>query len=135
MSAQTVLDGEAAVRAAVGHDLGASAWFELTDDRLRHFAEATGDSTATYLAVSLSNMFLPQIMEVRGFAMGINYGTEAVRLGPRPQAGDRLRGRATLVAVRDVNGGLQTEIAITVESESGGRSCTIESLSRWLRAS
>ena len=69
---------------------------------------------------------------MRGFAIGINYGTQAVRLGPTPRAGHRLRGRATLLAVRDVNGGLQTEIAITVESSNGDQSCTIESLSRWL---
>lgn len=136
---ETVLDGEVAVRAAVGTNLGVTGWFEITAQRIADFAAATGDHEAAFLAISLSNKFLPEIVEVRGFAMGINYGTGSVRLGTPLRAGDRVRGRATLVDVADVNAGIQTTMLITVEAEAEAGSaglehepCVIESLSRWM---
>ncbi|HEY4331926.1 MAG TPA: hypothetical protein VGM78_05135 [Ilumatobacteraceae bacterium] len=132
MSAQTVLEGEDAVRAAIGSHLGTTDWFEITAARLQEFADATGDPDATYFAVSLSNMFLPQIVEVRGFAMGVNYGTETVRIGTAPLAGSRVRGRASLGDVIEVKGGIQTRMTVTVEVDGGEPACVIESLSRWL---
>ena len=135
--AVTLLDGEAAVRAAVGADLGVTDWLEVTSPCLADFAAATGDEEAAYLAISLSNKFLPEIVEVRGFAMGVNYGTHAVRLGTPLRSGDRVRGRATLVDVAEVKAGIQTTMLITVEAEPGSAGpdrepCVIESLSRWM---
>ena len=132
--ANTVLEGEAAVRAAVGEDLGVTNWFEITPQRLADFVTATGDRDGAFFAISLSNMFLPQIVEVRGFALGVNYGTQTVRLGTPLRAGDRVRGRATLADVAEVKAGIQTTMLITVETESGGdrEACVIESLSRWM---
>lgn len=132
MTPRTVLEGEADVRAAVGTDLGTTDWYTVTAGQLAAFAEATGDPDATYLSVSLSNMFLPQIVEVHGFAMGVNYGTEAVVLASVVKADDRLRANAKLTDVTDVRGGIQTRMTIVVESEAAGPTCTIESLSRWL---
>ena len=138
--ASTVLDGETAVRAAVGRDLGVTDWFDITGQRLADFVAATGDHDGAFFALSLSNMFLPQIVEVRGFALGVNYGTQAVRLGTPLRAGDRVRGRATLVDVAEVRAGIQTTMVITVETETGRETesgvdpeaCVIESLSRWM---
>jgi acyl dehydratase len=133
-SAITVLDGETAVRAVVGSDLGITDWFEITPQRLADFVAATGDTDGAFFAISLSNMFLPQIVEVRGFALGVNYGTQTVRLGTPLRAGDRVRGRATLVDVAEVKAGIQTTMLITVETEAGDdrEPCVIESLSRWM---
>ena len=137
MTTQTVLDGEDAVRAAVGSELGASDWFEVTESRIDEYVAATGDPACAYFAISLSNMFLPQIVEVRGYALGVNYGTQAVRLGAPLCAGDRVRGRASLVDVADVKAGIQTTMVIVIERERGGTEdgtddCVIESLSRWM---
>ncbi|MCU1396718.1 MAG: acyl dehydratase [Ilumatobacteraceae bacterium] len=140
MGAQTVLDGEDAVRAAVGMSLGTSEWFEITPARIDDYIAATGDPTRAYFAVSLSNMFLPQIVEVRGYSLGVNYGTQAVQLGAPLRAGDRVRGRASLVEVADVRDGIQTTMVITIERDGerdapgpdDAETCVIESLSRWL---
>ena len=141
MSAQTVLDGEAAIRDAVGNQLGTSEWFEITEARLADYVSATGDPDAAYFAISLSNMFLPQIVEVRGYALGVNYGTQAVRLGAPLRSGDRVRGRASLVDVADVKAGVQTTMVIVIERDGEaddvahhGDECVIESLSRWMNA-
>ena len=132
MSARTVLNGESEVRAAVGSLLGTTEPFDITADRLAQFAEATGDPDATYFAISISNMFLPQIVEVHGFALGVNYGTDLVRLHGQLAAGDRVRTCASLLDVIDVKGGIQTRMLITVEDGDGRPVCSIESLSRWL---
>lgn len=136
MTAQTVLDGEAAVRAAIGTHLGTSEWFDVTEGRVAEFVAATGDPTCAYFAVSLSNMFLPQIIEVRGYALGVNYGTQAVQLGAALGAGDRVRGQAKLIDVAEVKAGIQTTMLITIERDVAGLAdadrCVIESLSRWM---
>jgi acyl dehydratase len=148
----TILDGEAAVRAAVGSHLGYSEWLAIEQDRINLFADATGDHqwihvdveaaksgpfgapiAHGYLTLSLTNFFLPQIVEVRGFAMGVNYGLDKARFPSPVIVGSRVRGGGELVEVSDVTGGVQTLIRITVEIEGVAKpACVVDSLSRWL---
>jgi hypothetical protein len=130
----TVLDGPDGVRAAVGTHLGWSPWIDVDDDRLGRFAEAVDSADAVeFLALSMSNLFLPQIVEVRGFSAGVNYGVDEVRFPARLTAGCRVRGGAELVEVTDVNGGLQTTMLISiVRDDEPEPVCSIVSLSRWL---
>ncbi|MEZ5136287.1 MAG: MaoC family dehydratase [Acidimicrobiales bacterium] len=86
-----------------------------------------------YLTVSLTNLFLPQIVEVRGVSMGVNYGVNKIRFPAPVPVGSRLRAGAELTAVDEVHGGVQTTMTITVEIEGGDRpACIVESISRWL---
>ena len=150
--ASTVLDGPDDVRAHLGRHLGHSEWIEIDQDRVNLFADATGDhqwihvdpERATkgpfgapiahgYLTLSISNLFLPQIVEVRGFSAGVNYGVDKVRFPSPVKVGARIRAGAELTAISEVNGGLQTTIVITIDIEGGSKpACVIESLSRWL---
>ena len=83
--------------------------------------------------MSLSNHFLPQIIETKGFSAGINYGVDKVRFPSPVKVGDRIRAGAEMLEVTDVNGGLQTLVRITIEIEGSDRpACVIDSLSRWL---
>jgi acyl dehydratase len=152
MTAQTILDGPDAVRAAVGTHLGFSDWLLMEQERVNTFADATGDHqwihvdperaaagpfgapiAHGYLTMSLSNYFLPQIIETKGFSAGINYGVDKVRFPSPVKVGDRIRAGAELVDVTDVNGGLQTLVRITIEIEGSDRpACVIDSISRWL---
>jgi acyl dehydratase len=148
----TVLNGPDDVRAHLGSHLGYSEWITVEQDRVNLFADATGDHqwihvdvdrAATgpfgapiahgYLTLSLSNFFLPQIVEVQGFSAGVNYGVDKVRFPSPVKVGSRVRAGAELTAVSDVTGGLQTTIVITIEVEGSAKpACVIESLSRWL---
>ena len=129
----TVLDGPAEVLAAIGRHLGCSDWLTVDAGQLALFADATGDPESTYLALSLTNLFLPQIVEVRGFAMGVNYGTGKVARPGVLRAGDRVRGSAELVEVADVSGGLQTTMRVTVEVDGRDEpACVVDALSRWI---
>jgi acyl dehydratase len=150
--ARTTFEGLDALRAAVGQHLGYSDWLEITQERIDLFAEATGDHQwihvdperaaagpfgATiahgYLTLSLSNALLPQIMEVRGISMGVNYGVNKVRFPAPVKVGSRIRAGAELVAVEEIAGGVQTTILVTIEIEGGEKpACVIESLSRFL---
>jgi acyl dehydratase len=135
--AQTVLDGPEAVQAAVGTHLGYSDWLEITQDRIDTFAEATGDHqwihvdperakdgpygttiAHGYLTLSLSNLFLPQIVEVTGFSMGINYGTGKIRFPAPVPVGSKVRGGAELTAVEEIDGGVQAHVTITIGSRA-----------------
>ncbi|NBU55577.1 MAG: MaoC family dehydratase [Acidimicrobiia bacterium] len=150
--AATTLNGPDDVRANVGKHLGYSEWITVDQDRVNLFADATGDhqwihvdvERATsgpfgapiahgYLTLSLSNYFLPQIVEVQGFSAGVNYGVDKVRFPSPVKVGSRVRAGAELAAVTEVTGGLQTTIVITVEVEGSPKpACVIDSLSRWL---
>jgi acyl dehydratase len=131
--AQTVFDSLDEVQAAVGRHLGISDWLEITPDCLDRFVTATGDRDHGYLALALTNLFLPEVVEVRGASLGVNYGTGNVRFGTPLLVGCRVRGTAELVACDEIPGGVQTTIRITVEVDGADQpACVVDSLSRWL---
>jgi acyl dehydratase len=68
-----------------------------------------------YLTLSLVSMFLPQIVDVRGIRMGINYGTDKVRFPAPVRSGSRVRAGGELIKLEDVKDGVQATIRVTVE--------------------
>jgi len=120
---------------AVGRALGESDWLEIDQARIDKFAEATGDHqwihvdperarhgpfgrciAHGYLTQSLVNSFLPQIVEVRGISMGVNYGADKLRFPAPVPVGSRIRGRGELIAAEQTkDGGVQATIRVTVE--------------------
>ena len=151
--AETTFQGIDEVRAAVGRHLGWSSWVTITQEQVDTFADATGDHqwihvdperakaespfggpiAHGYLTLSLTNLFLPQVVEVRNVSLGVNRGTGKVRFPAPVPVGSRLRGGVELVAVDDVAGGIDTTMVITVAREGGDKPvCVVESLSRYL---
>ena len=150
----TVFNSPAELKAAVGKQLGKSEWMEITQDRINLFADATGDHqwihvdverakkgpfgapiAHGYLTLSLVSLFLPQIVEVRGISMGINYGTEKVRFPAPVPVGSRIRAGGELVGVEDVKGGVQAVVRVTVEIEGKDKpGCVVDTISRFYAA-
>ena len=154
----TVIQGIAGLKELVGTHLGYSDYLEITQERVNTFAEATGDFqwihvdveranaespfggpiAHGYLTVSLTNLFLPQIVEVRNISAGLNRGTGKIRFPAPVPVGSRLRGGVELVAVEDVERdgvvtGVDTTMIITVEREGSDKPvCVVEALSRYL---
>jgi acyl dehydratase len=141
--------------AAVGKHLGTSDWLEITQERVNLFADATGDHqwihvdperaqdgpfggtiAHGYLTLSLVNLFLPQIVEVQGISMGVNYGSDKLRFPAPVPVGSRIRGSAELVAADEVKGGaIQAVIRVTVEVEGSERpACVVDTISRYVPA-
>ena len=149
----SVINGIEGIRSAVGRHLGWSPWVEITQERIDLFAGATGDhqwihvdperaaagpfgSTVAhgYLTLSLVNQLLPQVVEVSGVSMGINYGVDRVRFPSPVPVGSRLRAGVELTAARDVPDGIQTTMVVTMEMEGSDKpACVAECLSRYLR--
>ncbi|MFI6978010.1 MaoC family dehydratase [Embleya sp. NPDC050154] len=150
--AATVFTDLQQIKDSVGKHLGHSEWLEITQERINLFADATGDHqwihvdvekakegpfgapiAHGYLTLALSNLFLPQILEVRNISMGVNYGVDKVRFPAPVPVGSRVRGGAEIVAVADITGGIQATIRITIEiADSAKPACVIDSISRYL---
>ena len=151
----TVFEHPSALAASIGKSLGHSDWLEITQQRIDQFADATGDHqwihvdperakagpfgaciAHGYLTQSLVNHFLPQILEVRGIAMGVNYGSDRVRFPAPVRVGSRIRGSGELIAVEKTrDGGVQAVVRVTVEIEGSDRpGCVIDTISRYYPA-
>lgn len=129
-----LLHGLDAVRASAGTALGPTAWVEITQERLDAFAAVCPGAPTPWLLLSMTNLFMPEMVEVTGVSAGLNVGTGAVRFADTPVApGTRVRGVGEITAVDEVTpGAIQTTIRITVESESGSPLVEVDALSRWL---
>ncbi len=148
----TVFKTPADLKNAIGQQLGTSDWLEIKQDRIDKFADATGDHqwihvdpkrakdgpfgaciAHGYLTQALVNHFLPQIMEVQGVSMGVNYGADRLRFPAPVPVGSRIRGSAELLEAEDTkDGGIQTKVRVTVEIEGKDRpGCVIDTISRF----
>ena len=136
---------------AVGQHLGYSDWLEISQERINQFADATGDHqwihvdparaaegpfgktiAHGYLTLSLSNQFLPEILQVHNTSMGVNYGCEKVRFPAPVPVGSRIRGGGEVVSAEEVKGGVQVVVRMTIEIEGGERpACVIDTISRF----
>ncbi len=150
----TVFESPKDLAKAVGQQLGHSDWLEITQERIDRFAEATGDHqwihvdperarqgpfgapiAHGYLTQSLVNLFLPQIVEVRGISMGVNYGADRLRFPAPVPVGSRIRGSAELLEVEEIKGTVQAMIRVTVEIEGSDRpACVIDTINRYYPA-
>ena len=134
-----------------GRTFGPSDWLQIDQDRIDGFAEVTGDHqwihvdparaksgpfgktiAHGYLTLSLANHFLPQLVDVRGFAHGVNVGADRLRfLAPVP-VGSRIRGAGELVKVEEIKGAIQSTLRITIEIEGGDKpACVVDTISRY----
>jgi acyl dehydratase len=133
----TVIGAEG-LRAVIGAELGPSEWLELTPERTSRFLSATRQETATedhvssYFVLSLVGSLLPQILQVDGFPMGVNYGCNHVRFPASLPVGSRIRLCATVLAVDDIPGGVQTTNQLTFEIDGqSDTACTAHVLYRY----
>jgi acyl dehydratase len=134
VSGPVVLHGLDEVRASVGTALGPTDWVEITRERLDAFAAACPGAGTGWLALSLTNLFMPEMVVVEDVSAGLNVGTGEVVLGDELAAGARLRGVGEVVAADEVKpGAVQTVIRIRVEVEGApAPAVTVDAISRWL---
>jgi acyl dehydratase len=135
-----------------GTVLGSSQWFEVTQDRVNTFADATDDHQWIHVDLDAAqkgpfggpiahgfltlSLFVPmwsQVLVVTDMTMGINYGLNKVRFPSPVPVGSKVRLTATLSDVEEVkDGGLQLTVTGIVEREGGDKpACVIEALMRY----
>jgi acyl dehydratase len=135
-----------------GQVLGVSEWFEVTQDRVNTFADATDDHQWIhvdperaaaespfggpvghgFLTLSLFVPMYSQVLVVTDAAMGVNYGLNKVRFPAPVPVGSKIRLTATLIDVEEVKGGVvQLVVGGVIEREGSDKPvCVLESLTR-----
>jgi len=136
------VNGIEELRTLVGQEIGLSDWFLVDQQRIAQFAETTEDRqwihldaaraaaespyqttiAHGFLTLSMLSELSRQAIDIRGdFKMRINYGLNRVRFPAPVPAGARIRGRFTLAAVEDIEGGVQVIWSVLVEVAGGSK--------------
>jgi len=130
------------IRARVGEDIGVSGWFEIGQQRIEEFADATEDrqfihvdpeaAAQTPFGGTIAHGFLSLSMLSRMAAdvmlipdstrMAVNYGLDRVRFIAPVRSGKRIRGRFVLDSVEEkAPGQVLMRHTVTVEIEGEER--------------
>jgi acyl dehydratase len=125
--------------AHVGEDLGTSAWFEITQQRINDFARVTGDHQWMHVDVEratrerggtishglliacLLPMLGEQLAQVTGYSGGYSYGFDKLRFTHPVKPGQRVRLRQTLHSVTPRNDGQLVMLKCVVDIEGEAR--------------
>ncbi len=148
----TTFENPKALLDAVGRHLGPTEWITITQDQVNRFAEVTHDNQWIHvdserakagpfggpiahgqLTLSLCAPFLAQLVQVSNISMGVNYGLEKARFPAPVPVGSRLRATGEIIDAREVPGGVQTIVRVTIEREGGDKpAAVVDTVSRYL---
>jgi acyl dehydratase len=127
--------------ALVGQEHGPSSWFDITQDRVNLFADATNDHQFIhvdeaqaaqtpfggtiahgFLTLSLIPFLTAEIAPAfEGLVMGINYGTDKVRFLQPVRVGSRVRARQKYLEVTEKNPGqwlIKSLVTVEIEGQA-----------------
>jgi acyl dehydratase len=152
MSPKT-LDSPDALKDLVGQEIAVTDWFNITQERIQQFADATLDHqwihidverarrespfkapiAHGFLTLSLLPHFMHQALEIKqGVRLGVNYGLNRVRFVSPVRAGSNIRARITLQSLKDVTDGMEAVFNATIEVEGREKpSCVAEWIVRY----
>lgn len=140
------------IRNEIGNVVSISDWFEITQERVNAFADATGDHqwihidpvrakaespfkktiAHGYFTLSLIAKFSGECIGNTKTKMAINYGTNKVRFPSPVLVGSRIRAHFLLGSMDEIEGGVQVQWEITIEIEGQPKpACVAETLTRW----
>ena len=124
------------LKTRVGQELGTSDPFEITQERINLFADATEDHqwihvdperarsgpfggpiAHGYLTLSLLPYLSHNAYQVSGLKMGVNYGLNRLRFPAPVPAGSKVRGTFTLNELKQIDGGVQALVGFEVKVE------------------
>ena len=136
-----VIENLDALKEFVGQEIATTDWFEVTQERIRQFAEATEDRqwihldpnraqqespfgttiAHGFLTLSLLSQLLEQALQIHNSGMVVNYGLNRVRFPAPVPADSRIRGRFALQSLKDVGKASEAvfSVAVEVQSEKG----------------
>jgi acyl dehydratase len=137
------------LRQLQGQQVGVSDWFEVTQERINAFADATDDHqwihvdadrasrespfrttiAHGFLTLSLVSALMRDALSIGGLRMAINYGLNRVRFVAPVVAGARIRALIALASVTSVDGGVQATWTISIEREGSSKPCLV---AEWL---
>ena len=144
------IDGIDDLKTKVGEELGVSDWYEVTQERIDAFADATGDHqwihvdverakagpfgapiAHGYYTLSLAPKLTEEVMKMDGFAFAVNYGLNKVRFPSPVPVDSKVRMRAKLADLDEIPGGAQLLMELTFEREGGEKPvCVAQTVAR-----
>jgi acyl dehydratase len=133
----------------VGEEVAVSEWFEISQERINQFADATGDHqwihvdpvraaaespfkttiAHGFLTLSLVPILVRQAMTIDNIRLAVNYGSNRLRFVAPVPSGSRVRGRFTVGAVEEIGGGVQVTWNLIIERDGGDKPCVV---AEWL---
>jgi acyl dehydratase len=146
MSNPLVLSAPRALFNLVGRELGVTDWFELSQDRIQQFADATEDRqwihvdperarrespyritiAHGFLTLSLLSHLQKEALQITGGAsMAINYGLNSVRFPAPVSAGSKIRAHFTVQSVKDVSNAVEAVFFVKVEVQGEAKPCCV----------
>ncbi|HXA86565.1 MAG TPA: MaoC family dehydratase [Candidatus Dormibacteraeota bacterium] len=142
-----ILDSPDALKDLVGQEIAITDWFNVTQERIQQFADATLDHqwihvdverarrespfktpiAHGFLTLSLLPHFMHEALEIKqGIRLGVNYGLNRVRFVSPVRAGSNIRARVALQSLKDVPPkGMEAVFNATVEVEGGEKPCCV----------
>jgi acyl dehydratase len=151
---KTLIDGVSGLKALVGKELGVSSWRKMTYQDIERFADATGDHqwihvdkeriarespfgkpvAHGYFTLSLIAGLFFELVEVKGFAMVINYGLNKVRFPAPLKEGQRYRLTVKLLDSKEVGDAFEGLLGAAIEVEGESKpACAAELVFRFYR--
>jgi acyl dehydratase len=151
-----ILDSPDSLKDLIGQEIAVTDWFNVTQERIQQFADATLDHqwihvdverarrespfkapiTHGFLTLSLLPHFMHEALQIKqGVRLGVNYGLNRVRFVSPVRAGSNIRARITLQSLKDVPpGGVEVVFTATVELEGSEKPCCVaEWVARYYR--
>jgi acyl dehydratase len=133
------------IKALAGQHLGYSEWWEITQDRVNKFADATDDHqwihvdperaktgpyggpiAHGYLTLSLLIPLWSEILQIEGIKMAINYGLNRVRFTAPVPVGSKIRLGAKLADLKELSGGgVEALVEAVVEVEGATKPAVV----------
>jgi acyl dehydratase len=132
------------LKSRIGQELGASEPFQITQERVDQFADATEDHqwihvdperarngpfggpiAHGYLTLSLLPHLLGAAFHVDGVRMGVNYGLNKLRFPSPVPVGSAVRARFTLNDLKEVPGGVQVLVGFELSVEGAGKPAAV----------
>jgi acyl dehydratase len=141
-----VLDNLDSLKEFAGREVGVTAWFSITQERIERFAEATEDRqwihvdsgraskespygttiAHGFLTLSLVSHFMKEIIQIRtGVRMAMNYGLNRVRFPFPVRAGSKVRARVRLLNLKRLSDALEATFSVAMEIENSDKPCCV----------
>jgi acyl dehydratase len=132
------------LKSFAGREIGVTDWLVVTQERIQQFAEATEDRqwihvdperakrespyhttiAHGFLTLSLLSFLMKQAIQInRGVRMAVNYGLNRVRFPSPVRVDSKIRGRFTLLTLKEVSNAFEAVFSVSVESQGAEKPC------------
>jgi acyl dehydratase len=148
-----MLKNPQALKEMIGREICVSEWFQITQERIQQFAEATEDRqwihvnrerasrespygttiAHGFLTLSLISYFVKELIEIQdGIRLAVNYGLNRVRF-PAPVLSDStIRARIFLSVCRELPDCIEATFTVTIENDRSDKPlCVAEWIIRY----